>query len=332
MKYIITGATSGLGRNLCNTLCEEGHDVLALGRNKDIGAQLNIIGAQFKSVHIEDKSQVLQAFHRADAVFHCAALSSPWGTRSDFFDTNVSGTDNVIAAMVHYNIPLLIHTSTPSIYFDYRDQMNIHEDNTLPSRFVNYYAESKYEAEKSVQVAVSSKLIKATILRPRGIIGAYDNNILPRLMRIANRGWIPVFRKGEAIIDLTHVDNVVDAMVSCLKTGHHQDGGVYNITNGEPIKVRTLMETLVETLNKDVSLINVPLSALMNTAKVLESIYKILPSRAEPPITQYSLGTLSYSQTLNIDSAKKDLGYNPRINIGNGIRQAVEWRECEHQV
>lgn len=330
MKYIITGATSGLGRNLCHTLCEKGHDVLALGRNKDVGAQLNLLGAQFNFVNIEDKSQVLQVFESADAVFHCAALSSPWGTRSDFFNTNVIGTNNVIAAMIHHKIPLLIHTSTPSIYFDYKDQMNIHEDDPLPLRFVNHYAESKHEAEKIVQAAISNKLIKATILRPRGIIGSYDNNIFPRLMRIANRGWIPLFRKGEAIIDLTHVDNVVDAMLLCLQAGEHQNGSVYNITNGEAIKIKTLMEKLVNALNKEISLINLPLGAFMNTAKALESIYKIVPGRPEPPITQYSLATLSFSQTLNIDSAKKELGYKPRMNIDNGIRQAVKWSTHGH--
>ena len=118
-KAIVTGATGGLGRNLVQTLLAQGWQVAACGRNAEIGKMLD---TEFHAFDLSDRNQTLKAFSEADIVFHCAALSSPWGRYENFYRANVTATRNVLSAVRHHRIGKLIHVSTPSIYFDYLDQ------------------------------------------------------------------------------------------------------------------------------------------------------------------------------------------------------------------
>ncbi|EKT58947.1 NAD-dependent epimerase/dehydratase [Providencia rettgeri Dmel1] len=86
MKILVTGATSGLGRNASEYLLERGIDVVACGRNQQAGEQLSQLGATFIAVELAEltveEAKMLMA--GCDAIWHCAALSSPWGKRQDF--------------------------------------------------------------------------------------------------------------------------------------------------------------------------------------------------------------------------------------------------------
>ena len=143
MKYIVTGSTSGLGRNLAQKLCSDGHEVIGLGRNSAIGRELTSEGVEFLEVDLLNRELMKRAFKGADAVFHCAALSSPWGKYKDFYNANVIGTENVIGAMTENDVEYLMHVSTPSIYFNYKGQTNVKEDTPLPKKFANHYATTK---------------------------------------------------------------------------------------------------------------------------------------------------------------------------------------------
>lgn len=325
MKFVVTGATSGLGRNLAERLCSTGHTVIGLGRRIDAGRELSRSGILFHQVELEDQESLIGIMRGAEVVFHCAALSSPWGKYEDFFAANVIGTENIISAMEHADIPMLVHVSTPSFYFNYSNRSNICEQDPLPAKFVNAYAETKKIAEEKVLRACEEGRVKATIIRPRAIIGPYDRNILPRLMSIAKKGFIPLINNGSALVDITYVENVVDAMLLTLEPGIHQSGKIYNITNGEPITLRELVVSTLEYLGMNIPLKNISYRLVGPVAACMEAVCKLLPLRPEPLLTRYSAGLLAFGQTLNIDAAKNDLRYIPRIPINEGIKRAAIW-------
>ena len=183
----------------------------------------------------------------------------------------------------------------------------------------------KKMAEDNVSKACEEKKIKATIIRPRGIIGPYDQNILPRILQISKKGFMPLLDGGKAKIDVTYVENVVDAMLLALKPGKHQDGKAYNITNDEPIILRDLLAITLNELGMNIPFKNVPYSVANILANAMEIVCKVLPTYPEPPLTQYSAGVFALSQTLNIDSAKNDLGYRPNVSLKDGIAHAAKW-------
>ncbi len=317
MKAIITGATGGLGRNLGEFLSQKGWEVLAFGRNESIGKAL---GYKFKSFDLSNEKASLEAFEKADVVFHCAAKSSPWGEYEDFYRDNVTATANVLKAMEQYSIVKLVHVSTPSIYFDFTDQIDV-EESYLAKKFVNAYAKTKYEAEKLVLASD----VDATIIRPRGIFGEYDTVLIPRLEKIARRGFLPLVKDRDALVDVTYVGNVVYAMYLAATT-EIPDKLIFNISNGEPLRVSKLFKMIMDALGKEVRFKHVNYRVMMALATTLEFFSRTLLKK-EPMITKYGVGLISHSQTLNLEKAKNILGYEPIYTIEEGLKRYAKSRD-----
>src|SRR4051812_34802692 len=162
MRALITGATGFVGGALARRLHELGWQVVGLGRNKEAGKRLEAEGITFLRCDLADAEAVSAACRGQEIVFHCAALSAPWGRDADFTTANVLATQNVLGACQEYNVGRLIHLSTPSIYFSLRGQMaerlNVAEDAALPSHPANAYVRSKRMAEQLVDQAARDGL------------------------------------------------------------------------------------------------------------------------------------------------------------------------------
>jgi len=124
------------------------------------------------------------------------------------------------------------------VYFAYRDQLGVSEDAGLP-RPVNHYARTKRQAE---EIVLAAPEVGPVVLRPRGIYGAGDRKLLPRLLQVARQRPLPLFRDGKARIDLTYVDDVVDAVLAALSAGSAAEGQIFNISGGEVVPVRDIAE------------------------------------------------------------------------------------------
>lgn len=321
---VVTGATGFLGQKLALRLGQMGHEVIGLGRNKEAGAILEKNGVVFKQVELSNREEVLDACLSADYVFHSGALSSPWGKYEDFYQANVAGTRYIIEACQTHHVKRLIYVSTPSIYFYYDERKNVSENDPLPEKFVNEYAQTKYFAEEEIDQAFRNGLPVITI-RPRAIFGPGDQAILPRLIKVCEKGALPKIGNERVEVDITYVENVVDALLLCMYSGEHTLGQKYNITNGMIVDLYEMVEKVMMKLGKPVHYINISERTAFSIAKVMEFISRYLLGGREPLLTKYTVSVLSKSQTLNIEKAKTELGYQPRVSIEEGIEYFTEW-------
>lgn len=330
MKILVTGGTGFLGRHVVWRLAELGHTVHFTGRNTVVAEQ--VIKHAIRNVYfvplehgIGDARNILnRTAMNSEAIIHCAALSSPWGSRQAFYRANVLATQEVLAACSTQQIPRLVHISTPSIYFEFKDRLAIREDAHLPPP-INEYAKTKLAAEK----LVTDSNIDAIILRPRGIFGPWDQTLLPRLLRIMQNGRIPLFNRGQALLDLTYVDNVVDAICLAL-TARTPTERIFNISNGQPIMAASLFEQLATAFALPYRPIPVPFIAGLSIARLLEIAAHLIPGW-EPPLTRYTVGAIAFSQTLELSRARDHLGYVPSVDLAEGIRRTAAWSITDKQ-
>lgn len=329
MRTFVTGATGCLGGAFVRRCMADGIPVTASGRDPIAGQVLTSMGIRFVPAELTDAAALDRALAGHDVVVHCGGLSSAWGPRPAFFAANVEGTRNVVAAAQRQGVRRLVFISTPSLYFDFTDRFNVAEDAPLARRPVNHYAASKLAAERIVRDAAKGGL-PAVILRPRAIVGPGDGALLPRLLRVASRGHLPLVDGGRAVIDLTYVDNVADALLSAVTADADIDGRTYNITNGEPAQVATLMRRIVQALRLRVRFVAVPFRLAYLAAWSLEAAANLRPGRPEPPLTRYAVGVLGKTQTLCIDAARRDLGYRPRIPLSEGIERTAAALRAVH--
>lgn len=316
MRVVITGITSPLARRAAIFLRDRGYDVLGFSRN--LGEPIE--GVEMKTGDICNRKSLIPLMKGCSAVIHCAALSSPFGREEDFYAINVEGTQNVLDAAMHFDVSRFIHVSTPSLYYNFEDRLNLSESSAFASKFANSYVRTKFLAEKAVDHSFDEGLHTVTI-RPRGVFGPGDRVLLPRLLKALDKGGIPRFRKEATYVDVTYVDNVAESLVLALEKG--EAGQKYNITNGEPWEISDLFSKLTQAVGRKGGLKKVSYPLARFAAKVQEKFAHL--TGKEPLFTPYVIGVLTHSQTFNIDFAQKQLGYYPKISIEEGIERYGRW-------
>lgn len=323
MKVLITGATGFLGKYTIQELEENNYEIVAFGRNEKIGKSLLSKRVSFFKGDFTKIEDLYEAAENVDMIVHAGALSTIWGRWEDFYNTNVLGTENVLEVCRKKRIKRLVYISSPSIYADAKDQINIKEEEAPLENELNFYIKSKILAEKKVKEYSD---VNTVILRPRGIFGIGDTSIIPRLLKLNQEKAIPLFDNGENKVDISCVENVALAIRLALES-EKAVGNVYNITNDEPIAFKEILDLFFSEMNIKGNYKHLNYNFMKIIVSLLEKIYKIFKIKKEPILTKYTLYLLKYSQTLSIEKAKRDLDYKPKISIIEGIKKYVEYNK-----
>jgi nucleoside-diphosphate-sugar epimerase len=323
MKVVVTGATGFLGSYLVKHLQKSDHEVIAIGRDIRIGDQLEQSGIRFIPADLSSQDLPQKLPPQIDWVVHCAALSSPWGRPEEFYRSNVLATKNLVQYAQNSHCKRFVHISSPSIYVDRVDKLNVRESDPLPKLSLNHYIATKRQAEVIVDQAVESGL-SAITLRPQGIVGRGDRSIFPRILKIAKRGFVPRIGSGQTLTDLTHVNNVVDAIMCALNANDQLSGQKYNITNGEPIDLYRVIEELMSELQISFKWKKMSLKKAYYIGSALEWTSRNLLFHKEPLLTRYTACALGASRTLNIDKARAELNYAPRFSLNDALKDVIK--------
>ncbi|CAI8738358.1 NAD-dependent epimerase/dehydratase family protein [Pseudomonas serbica] len=326
MKILVTGGTGFIGRHIVWQLAAKGCEVRFSGRNAVAAAE--VIRHSPATVHwlpLEHGTpaatvKMIDATRGCAAIIHCAALSSPWGTPRAFAQANLDSIDEVLQACHANTVKRLVHLSTPSLYFAFRDRLGIREDEPLPAP-INEYARSKALAETRVQAA---GLAEVVILRPRAVFGPWDGTLMPRLLRVMQRAPIPLMRGGRAQLDLTCIDNLVHAVELSLTQPLPRAVCTYNVSNGTPLTFENLLHRIAEQFRLNLRTRRLPWPLVDAVARALETSAR-LRRGDEPLLTRYGVGVLAFSQTLDLSAISNELGYRPVISQDEGIHQHAQW-------
>ena len=328
-KILVTGATGFLGKYLAPLLKEKGFEVLALGRNAKTGAELQKKGITFCKGDFTNKAECAKYFEGVECVIHAGALSTVWGKWEDFYNANVKGTKNICELCIENGVKRLVYISSPSVYSAKKDRFDIHEHDVDKSNELNYYIKSKIMAEDIIK-EYNKKGLYTVVIRPRGLFGIGDTSLIPRVLRANSKIGIPLLNGGKNFVDITHVKNVAYACYLGAVT-QNINGEIFNITNGEPMEFRAILEQFLDSIGEKPKYLKLPFGLLYSVSVLSEWFYRTFKLKGEPMLTKYTVCTLAFSQTLNIEKAKKKLGYKPVISLAEGINEYGKWWKENHK-
>ena len=323
-RILITGATGFTGGEVLKYLSQfyDNRNLIGTGRNISKAKDMEMLGVRMICGDLTEENFILENFSDITHVVHCAAKSDIWGAYDSFYKNNVVATKNILTLP---NLKHIIYISTPSIYFNYQNRINIKESEPLPKKFVNNYSITKYLGELLILKHETPK-IKKHIFRPRAIIGAGDTTLMPRLIRAYGEGRLKIIGSGENIGDFTSVKNLAHIIHLALEKSSQTEQIVFNVTDDNPVNLWDFINTSLKKQSLNPVKKKVPYRLAFAVAAINEW-YNIFFSKNEPVLTRYGIGVLNYSLTLNIDAAKNLLGYKPIISSYESIDEFVSWKK-----
>lgn len=323
MKILVTGGGGFLGQAIVRQLLKRGDEVAVL--NRSVYPELESLGVVCHSGDIADRAAVLVAAEGSEAVIHVAAKAGPGLYAPDFEGPNVTGTANVLAACQQFDIGILVYTSSPSVVHAGGDIEGGDESLPYPAHFQAPYPETKARAERSVLEANGPDL-KTCALRPHLIWGPGDNQLVPRLVE-KNRAGRLRLPAPEKRIDTVYIDNAARAHVLALDNlagPGTAAGKPYFISNGEPLPNGEIIAALIEAYGETPRIGTVSPTLAMAAASAVEGLWRLTRRRSDPPLSRFVVEHLSTAHWYNLDAARRDLGYEPRISIEEGLRRLSE--------
>jgi nucleoside-diphosphate-sugar epimerase len=325
MRVLVTGGGGFLGSALCRALVARGEQVRSLARGEY--PELAAMGVDSRRGDIADLAAVLSASEGCDAICHVAAKAGVWGPYTDYCQSNVVGTQNVIDACRQHRIPKLVYTSSPSVVYAGGDECGIDESAPYPVTYLTHYPRTKAEAERRVLAANGASLATVS-LRPHLIWGPGDNHLLPRLLAQAKAGKLRRVGPGTNIVDTTYIDNVVTAHVAALDRLQPDAacaGRAYFIANDQPGSLWNLIDQMLACDGLPPVTRRISAGMAYRAGGLLEGLYRLLRLSGEPPMTRFVARQLSTSHWYDLTAAKRDLGYQPLVSVDEGLSRLQDW-------
>jgi nucleoside-diphosphate-sugar epimerase len=328
MNALVTGGGGFLGRAIVEQLLARGDRVETLSRGRY--PELEALGVRCHQADLADAEAVRAACAGQDTVFHVAARVGQDGTRQQFWEANVTGTEHVIDACRAQGVARLVFTSSPSVIFDGKDHRGVDESYPYPRHHLSRYGETKAEAERRVLAACDSRLF-TTALRPHIVFGPRDTSLLPRLVERAKKGQLVRIGDGSNMIDVCYVDNAAEAHLAAAASPAAA-GKAYFITQGEPLRLWPWIDELLAGLGLPPVKRSVPFLAAYALGAMVDTVHETLRLRGEPRLSRFIAAEMAHTHYYDISAAQRDLGWQPRVTTREGMTRLFAWWKSRCQV
>ncbi|NSW53835.1 MAG: NAD-dependent epimerase/dehydratase family protein [Anaerolineae bacterium] len=323
MKALVTGGGGFLGAHIVEQLLDRGISVRIFARGSY--PSLVMQGVEAIRGDLRNQDEINRACAGMDVVFHIAARAGHWGSWDDYYQANVVGTRNVIAACRQNRVHRLVNCSSPSVIFDNRAHEGVDESYPYPETYESPYPHTKALAEQEVTRANSTELLTVS-LRPHLIIGPRDRHLLPSVLKAARSGTLPQVGDGTNRVDISYVEDVARAFLQAadrLKPGSPVAGSVYFISQDEPVVLWPWIHDLLARLAYPPVRLRLPLSTARAIGGALESIHRVFKRRGEPRLTRFLASELALSHWYNISRARTELGYQPQFSMAQALDKTL---------
>jgi len=234
-QYLVIGGSGFVGRHIVDALLARGDSVAIF----DIVQRYHDV--PFYSGDISEEEQVADALRKSGAtcIIHTASPAHGLGDPALYWKVNVDGTKAVISAAQALGIRKLVYTSSAAVIYDGSNLIDVDERVFYPKKALDPYTESKAKAEEMVLKANGENGLLTVALRPAGIFGPGDRQVMVGLVGVWERNQTH-FQVGDNtnLFDWTYVGNVAhahllaaDRLTEEVASGAHSEQRIREITS-----------------------------------------------------------------------------------------------------
>ena len=320
MRVLITGGTGFTGSHLVRRLLSRGDEVRVLDRAPGLFAdELRALGATLYFGSVTDAALVDRLTAGCERVFHLAAAFRQINLPKRFYwDVNVQGTRLVAEASLRHGVGRVIYCSTQGVHGDIKHLPGDEDSPIVPE---DYYQLTKYEGERALE-AVAGQRLPYTIVRPMAIYGPGDPGRFLLLFRAARRGRFFMFGDGRTYYHPLYIDNLVDAFELAAERPEAV-GRTYLIGDDRYYSLNELVREVGQSLGLEIEIVHLPFWPLWAAAVICEVLCR--PLSIEPPLFRRRVDWFRQNRAFSIERAKRELGYQPKVDLRTGLAVTARW-------
>lgn len=328
-RCLITGASGFIGGQLAARLAREGEKPRCLVRATSDTSRLRALGLETVVGELEDQRSLARALAGCELVVHCAARVSDWGTREEIARVNVTGTRNLLEASARASVRRVVHLSTSDVY-GHPGRGPI-EESHVATRFSNWYAQTKLEAEREALRLTRSGAFELAILRPATVYGPGSREVVGEIARALRARQMLLIDGGRALAGLCYVENLIDAIVLALHRA--PPGATCNVSDGLDVSWKRFTDDLAAGLGCPPARLSLPYPLAHALATTLERGYRLLRRgtglSTAPLLSRQAVQVLGRDQDFSTRRARELLGWEPRVDYSAGLAATLAWLRAE---
>lgn len=322
---LITGATGFIGSHLAKDLVEKGARLKCLVRRSSPAAAIQFLsnlGAELVYGDLTDEKSLGEAVKGVGTVFHLGGGGRIDTPEDVCFRMNVEGTRNLLEACLQQGgVERFIHVSTCGVMGNIK---NPPADETYPYQPENMaYSRAKTEAEKAAlyykdrlpvtvirfPLAYGTPLIDGDLSQIEGVTP------MSMIFSAVKKGQWVYFGDGMTLVHCIHVDDIVHGVELAAEKG--KTGEVYILADEKAVPMKTLVEISARALNVPSPRRHISLPVALTLALLMESATRL--TRRKPMLTREVVRGFAANRAFNITKARRELGYQPKVGLEEGI-------------
>lgn len=315
-QVLVTGATGFIGGRLAQRVAaEEGAVVTGTGRQLDKVPFLADLDVKLVRADLQDTAVMGQLMAGQEIVFHCAALRAKHQANDDVAETiNSTVIESLMRLAAEADVRRFIHVSSMNAYgppqrpvVDETHPLNINQRDT--------YGRTKALGEVVAWQTAAALDLELVVVRPGMVYGPRSDGWSIRMVEVLQKGLPVIFGGGRGNTYQVYIDNLIDGMLLTAVLPQAA-GEAFNFVD-PPVSWRTFFNYYAAMCGEK------PRAVPMWAAKILAFASEKL--NLALPLTRERLEYYIQSPTFPLTKAKELLGYQPRVDIDEGMKRTEAW-------
>lgn len=337
---LVTGAPGWLGTRLVRVLVEGLPDMPELASRysedhirclvlkgidtevlRDISPDIELVEGD-----VRDEASLEPFFEDAEGatLFHLVGIIHPERVR-DFYEINTEGVRNVLNAAIEAGVKRAIVVSSNSPTGCNPNNEHLFDESSPYNPYMNY-GKSKKLAEDIVNEVYQSGKIETVIIRPCWFYGPDQPPRQTEFFTMIKEGKAPIVGGGDNKRSMSYVDNTCQGLLLADQV-EEAKGETYWIADRRPYTMNEIVDT-VERLLEDEFDIEVARKRMRLPGFVSEIALAfdwIIQGVGKYHQKMHVLSEMNKTIACSISKAEKELGYDPKIELEEGMRRSIQW-------
>ena len=316
-RVLVTGAGGFIGSHLVQRLSSLGMEVRALDL-RPLGESRWGDGVRTHEVDIRNQATVAPLLQGVDTVFHLASLHLEVGVEAAAFDAvNVHASADLLTLAAEHGVRRFVHTSSVGVYGDAGHGPPLRED--APKHPDSPYEHSKLKGETAVMSRARAGGIELVVLRPAWVYGPGCPRT-GKLLRSLRKGRFFYIGSGNNNRHPLYIDEMVDAFVLAA-AAPGVSGRIYNVGGPRVMPLREMVDTFARVAQVPPPRLHLPVVLGYTAGWAAELVFRA--TNREPPLSRRSLAFFRSNNAWDISAARRDLGFEPTIDLEEGVRRTL---------